>query len=254
MTPSIAAFELVTPDPDRTADFYTNACGCMRRGVALQLGGQVIRLRRAGAAGLPYPSDSTAADIWFQHLAIVTTDIVAAAAMAVAAGATPITAGGPQHLPPRSGGVTAWKFRDPDGHPLELLQFSSGAVPPAWRCGRALHLGIDHSAISVADVDVSIDFYHRQFGFSVAARQVNRGIEQSRLDGLAGARVDVVALRLPGAATPHLELLGYHPPGRPSVCGPDDVAATRIVIETVAATSPGEAHDPDGHRTRWQPA
>ncbi len=36
------------------------------------------------------------------------------------------TTGGPQRLPPASGSVAAAKFRDPDGHPLELLEFPRG--------------------------------------------------------------------------------------------------------------------------------
>lgn len=35
-------------------------------------------------------------------------------------------------LPESSGGVTAFKFRDPDGHPLELLAFPDGKVPSRW--------------------------------------------------------------------------------------------------------------------------
>ncbi len=42
-------------------------------------------------------------------------------------------AAGPERLPARSGGVSAFKFRDPDGHPLELLAFPPEAVPPIWR-------------------------------------------------------------------------------------------------------------------------
>ncbi len=244
----IVAFDLVTPDPDRLAAFYVRALGSTRHGVWLHLGAQRIRLVAAAGGARPYPADSTSADRWFQHFAIVTTDIAAACAAALAAGAVPITQGGPQFLPAPAGGVRAWKFRDPDGHPLELLQFPPDAIPPIWRGGTGLQLGIDHTAISVGDVDASIDYYARRFGFTVASRQINHGIEQSRLDGLADARAEVVALQPPGDATPHLELLGYQPPGRPSLFGPGDVAATCIVL---AATDDGCACDPDGHWMRW---
>jgi catechol 2,3-dioxygenase-like lactoylglutathione lyase family enzyme len=245
----IVAFELVTPDPDRLAAFYVDGLGCARQGACLHLGAQRIRLVAAAADARPCPADSTAADRWFQHFAIVTNDIAAACAAALSAGAVAITQGGPQHLPARAGGVHAWKFRDPDGHPLELLQFPPHAIPPAWRNGHSLHLGIDHSAISVGDVDASIDYYARRFGFTVASRQINHGIEQSRLDGLAEARAEVVALHPPRDATPHLELLGYQPPGRPSPFVLGDVAATCIVL---AANHDGGAPDPDGHWTRWR--
>ncbi len=244
----IVAFDLVTQDPDRLAAFYIRALGCTRHGAWLHLGAQRIRPVAAAAEARPYPADSTAADRWFQHFAIVTTDIAAAYAAALSAGAVPITQGGPQRLPARAGDVVAWKFRDPDGHPLELLQFPPHAIAPAWRDGTALHLGIDHSAIGVGDVDASIAYYTRRFGFTVASRQINHGIAQSRLDGLADARADVVALHPPDHATPHLELLGYQPPGRASPFGPGDVAATCIVL---GANDDGTAPDPDGHWMRW---
>ena len=42
------------------------------------------------------------------------------------AGWTTISTDGPQLLPASSGGVTAYKFRDPEGHPLELIAFPPG--------------------------------------------------------------------------------------------------------------------------------
>ena len=48
-------------------------------------------------------------------------------------GWTPISTSGPQLLPAASGGVSAFKFRDPEGHPLELIAFPPGAVPPQWQ-------------------------------------------------------------------------------------------------------------------------
>jgi catechol 2,3-dioxygenase-like lactoylglutathione lyase family enzyme len=181
----------------------------------LALGAQEIELTEFRDAA-PYPRRSTSCDLWFQHFAIATTDIEAAFHRALAHGATPITRDGPQRLPPSTGSVTAFKFRDPDGHPLELLAFPPGVGDPDWqvaRTGNAPTLGIDHSAISVEDVERSIRFYEL-LGLQVAAHGVNRGIEQQRLDDLADVAVDVVAMEAP-ARTPHLELLGYrHPRGR----------------------------------------
>ncbi len=254
MSCRIAAFELVTLDVERLAAFYCRGLGFAREGDVLRLGSQSVRLVRAGADARPYPPDSTAADLWFQHFAIVTTDIAKAAASALAAGAAAISQGGPQHLPRRSGGVTAWKFRDPEGHPLELLQFPPGAVPPAWADRRGLHLGIDHTAISVTDAEASIAWYRDRFGFSVAARELNWGVEQERLDGVVGARAEVVALR-PADEPPHLELLAYKPPGRPSAARAGDVAATCTVLVNGGGNGGGNGRggltvDPDGHRVR----
>lgn len=236
----------------------------------LRLGAQEIELAAFMPPGRPYPPDSTSYDLWFQHVAVVVGDMAAAHARVVAhGGATPITEGGPQRLPPSSGGVTAWKFRDPDGHPLELIAFPPGGGPEAWRGipRDALTVGLDHSAISVADAGRSAAFYEGALGLGRASQQVNRGPAQERLDAAPGDTVDVVALAPPDAATPHVELLGYQVPrGRPIPSGlrASDVAATRLVFETddlpaLALTlgvegrvaSPGATHllasDPDGH-------
>ena len=86
---------------------------------------------------------------------------------------TPISRGGPVTLPKSAGGVTAVKFRDPEGHPLEFLQFPPGANPD-WKGAGVM--GIDHSAISVSDVAASRRFYARH-GLSEAERDA-----QSRPD------------------------------------------------------------------------
>lgn len=181
--------------------------GCAR----LALGAQEIELTEFPDAAA-YPRNSTSCDFWFQHFAIVTTDIDAAFRRVLAYGASPITQGGPQRLPPSTGSVTAFKFRDPDGHPVELIAFPPGTGDPCWHSSRthSRTLGIDHSAISVGDVERGILFYEL-LGLRVAARSVNRGIEQQRLDDLPEPIVDVVAMQA-ATRTPHLELLGYRQP------------------------------------------
>ena len=79
------------------------------------------------------PANSTA----FQHFAIVVSDIdKAMQKLSGCQGWSPISRAGPQALPLASGGVTAFKFRDPEGHPLELLWFPDGTRPPAWSNSR----------------------------------------------------------------------------------------------------------------------
>ena len=191
-------------------------------------------------------------------------DTEAAYARVCAFGIEPITREGPQQLPPSTGSVRAFKFRDPDGHPLELLSFPPGSGDPRWQHANdhAITLGIDHSAISVADVGRSIAFY-TLLGMSVPARQINHGIEQQELDALADVRVDVVALQPDAAHTPHVELLGYlDPRGRASpVHDVQAIAADRLVlkahelealrkigVEVIASSSRSALlRDPDGH-------
>ena len=160
----------------------------------------------------PYPEDGASNDSCFQHCAIVTDDMEAAYDRVMQLGATPITQGGPQTLPPSTGSVTAFKFRDPDGHPLELIAFPQDVGDPVWRSMHtdAPTLGIDHSAISIADVERSTLFYEL-LGLHVAALGVNHGAEQQRLDNLADVEVDVIAMQ-GTTRTPHLELLGYRQP------------------------------------------
>ena len=206
------------------------------RMVRLRLGTQEIELAAFDPPGQPYPSGSTAADLWFQHIAVVTNEMATAYDRLRQHGsATPITEGEPQRLPPEAGGVTAYKFRDPEGHPVELIHFPPDTGAAAWQHATpgAITLGYDHSAISVADADRSVAFYAGLLGLAQASRQVNSGPAQERLDGLPGDVVDVVALRPAAESTPHIELLAYRTPrGRPA---PDlrsrDVAAERLVMQ-----------------------
>jgi catechol 2,3-dioxygenase-like lactoylglutathione lyase family enzyme len=198
-------------------------CDTAPRCARLSLGAQTLVLTEFPNA-TPYPADGGSNDTGFQHCAIVVDDVQAAFDRVMRHGATPISRGGPQTLPPSTGSVTAFKFRDPDGHPLELIAFPNGNGDPAWQAAHAggATLGIDHSAIGVANVDRSI-LFHELLGLHVATRGVNRGVEQQRLDDLADVEVDVVALE-GTARTPHLELLGYRRP-RGRVDAPSALAA-----------------------------
>lgn len=259
---AITSFQLTTADAERLARFYGEFGFAVQESerisdeemallglegagsrVSLRLGGQRIDLDTFDVPGRPYPTGATAADLSFQHFAIVTDDAAVAWKRAEALGAVPISTGGPVRLPPATGVAAAIKFRDPEGHPLELLQ----RLPQQARPWSGTHLlGIDHSAISVSDVGASRRFYE-SLGLSASDSTVNQGPTQMALDGLPEAEVDVVPM-LPREDTPHLELLGYrrprpvgHPAGR---LRPNDVAATRIVW---AADRDELIRDPDGH-------
>lgn len=219
--------------------------GAMTRRTHMRLGDQEIALTAFDPPGQPYPPDSTSSDLWFQHLAIVVTDIDAAhAQVREAAQAMPITEGGPIRLPCASSGVRAYKFRDGDGHPLELLEFNPESTPAAWRRqGRPdVFLGIDHTALAVADTRRSIEFFQSSFGLTPAMQTENISTEQSQLDAVPGARVTVSTLN-PREETPHLELLGYQTGARrPStVAASNDTAATYVVLQTPDLTQTARA-------------
>jgi catechol 2,3-dioxygenase-like lactoylglutathione lyase family enzyme len=263
----IVRVSISTAAPGATAAFFRSALGFVESGVEeragedfarlmglpddaraqvrlLRLGRQEVELVAFAEMGRPYPPDSTSCDPWFQHLAIVVADMRAAyARLAAEPGWTPISTAGPQRLPDSSGGVTAFKFRDPEGHPLELLEFPPHRTPTVWREVRGADpcLGIDHSAIVVADTATSVAFYGA-LGFRVSGGSLNRGAEQARLDGLPGAEVEVTALEAGAGDVPHLELLRYRaPPTGPSarteVRG-NDVSATRLVLGAQPAARP----------------
>ena len=116
---------------------------------------------------------------------------------------------GPQLLPawnPNAGGIAAFYFRDPDGNHLEVLHFPDGKGDPKWhRKSERLFLGIDHTAIVVADTDESLGFYRDALGLRVAGASENYGPEQERLNNVFGARLRITALR--AARGPGVELL-----------------------------------------------
>ena len=199
----------------------------------MQLGKQTVALVRFAAPGRRYPPDSRSDDLWFQHLAVVVGDMDAAYRhLARQGGWQPITSGGPQLLPPANGGVRAFKFRDPDGHPLELIWFPPGQGRAVWHDGASgsPFLGIDHSALAVASARRSLRFY-RALGLHVSDRSFNQGPAQARLDGLSGARVRVTGLRPGAEASPGLELLAYRPPGRPAAtASPRDLVTDWVTL------------------------
>jgi catechol 2,3-dioxygenase-like lactoylglutathione lyase family enzyme len=207
--------------------------GVRARAARLRLGAQTMELVAFEVPGRPYPRASRSADLWFQHLALVVADMPAAYEQLCRHSFEPISDNGPQRLPAEAGAVTAFKFRDPDGHPLELLQFPQGTGDPCWQQRPGLFLGIDHSAIAVGDTTLAVDFYTR-LGLRVSARSRNTGPAQQRLDHLPDVTVDVVALQPSQPGPPHLELLGYRlPRGRALAdSAANDIAADRLVLET----------------------
>ena len=235
-------------DLARSASFYCEALGFAQEGsitasdpeqgallgrpyqsLTMRLGEQRLELTAFDEPSAAYPADSRANDLWFQHFAIVTEDMEAATRRLQKYRPTPITLGGPQHLPALSGGVIACKFRDPDGHPFELLCFPS---PHARPLPNRLTTGIDHTALSVGNADTSIAFYGHELGLSLTSQEINTGPRQERLDDLRGVKVQVIALTTTNPG-PHIELLAYQQPrGRPwaTAAKPTDLAASRTVL------------------------
>ena len=95
------------------------------RETIMALDEQRLSLLAFDPPGRPYPHASTSSDLWFQHFAIIVSDMDAAHRQLKAAGRfTPISEDGPVVLPASSGGVTAFKFRDAEGHPARASRLS----------------------------------------------------------------------------------------------------------------------------------
>ncbi len=248
--PAVAAVGLTVADADRAVAFYTGVLafervsdvevagpeferlsgvfGARARVVTLRLGDERLELTQYLApAGRAFPEDTRANDRWFQHVAIVVSDMARAYAELRRAGVRHASPG-PQRLPDwnaGAAGIEAFYFRDPDGHFLELIHFPPGKGDPRWQTtapgspGGPLFLGLDHTAIVVADTEQSLRFWRDAAGLEVRGGSENHGPEQERLNNVFGARLRITTLR--GAAGPGVELLEYLAPrdGRPRPAG-----------------------------------
>ena len=251
----LAGLVLNVADLRRSRGFYVDALGFEPIGdegaagrVRLQLGAQEIVLAQAPPDAAPYPEPRAADDPWFQHFAIAVADMGAAYAHLLPHGPEPISRDGPELLPPSTGSVTAYKFRDPDGHPLELSFAPESAWAAASRLGGPLFQGIDHTALAVSDLEASVAFY-TALGLQAASQTLNRGPEQDRLDGLNGVELDIASLSTPESG-PHLELLHYRGlgPRTPGRSKRDDLATTDTVFTPTQPSSLTTVRDPDRHR------
>ena len=256
--------------------------GLRMRVVRMRLGDEYIELTKYLAPrGRPIPADSRSNDRWFQHIAIITSDMEHAYAW-LRQHKVEHASTGPQRLPdwnPNAGGIQAFYFKDPDGHALEILAFPPGKGDPKWhQASDKLFLGIDHTAIVVSDTDASLRFYRDALGLRVAGESENYGSEQEHLNNVFGARLRITALR--AASGPGIEFLEYLAPrgGRPyppdsnsndlwhwqtrlvthdaqAAYGHLRAARTALISPGVVALPKGElgfgkalmARDPDGH-------
>ena len=263
---AVDTVSMVVDDIDRSVRFFTDVLafkkvsevevtgseydrlegvfGVRLRIARLRLGDEFLELLDFIAPeGRPVPVDSRSNDLWFQHVALIVSDMDAAYARLRAHNVRHASSG-PQRLPdwnPNAGGIEAFYFKDPDGHVLEILEFPQGKGAAKWhQRGGELFLGIDHTAIVVDDTSASLRFYRDGLGMKVAGESENHGIEQERLNNVFGARLKITALRADSG--PGVEFLDYLAPagGRrpPDDVQPNDLIAwqTRVVSRRVLST------------------
>ena len=104
--------------------------GVRMRVVHMGLGEQTVTLTQylAPSGGRPVPVDSRSNDLWFQHFAIVVSDMERAYERLRRFNVQHVSTS-PQTIPQSNiaaAGIMAFKFRDADGHNLELLYFHPG--------------------------------------------------------------------------------------------------------------------------------
>jgi catechol 2,3-dioxygenase-like lactoylglutathione lyase family enzyme len=227
---------LTVSDLDRSVEFYTRVLrfqkvseievdgdgyerlegvfGLRMRIARMRLGEEYIELTEFLAPkGRPAPVDSRSNDRWFQHVAIIVSNMDRAYRW-LREHKVQHASSGPQLLPAwnkNAGGIRAFYFRDPDGHPLEILWFPADKGNPKWHLPTEnLFLGIDHTAIVISDTEASLQFYRDRLGMDVAGESENYGPEQERLNNVFGARLRITALR--AGAGPGIEFLEYLAP------------------------------------------
>lgn len=300
----VGAIGVTVSDMDQSVDFYSRVLsfekvsdvevtgedyerlqgvfGLRMRVVRMRLGDEFIELTEYLAPkGRPIPPDSRSNDRWFQHIAIITSDMDKAYAL-LRQNKVEHASTGPQRLPDwnkNAGGIKAFYFRDPDKHWLEVLQFPAGKGDAKWQRKDKLFLGIDHTAIVVSDTEASLKFYRDALGMQVAGTSENYGTEQEHLNNVFGARLRITSLRA-ASGGPGIEFLEYLAPrdGRPlppDARAPDllhwqttlivntaDLFSERLLLDNSRFVSPGVValndkslgfskglltKDPDGH-------
>jgi catechol 2,3-dioxygenase-like lactoylglutathione lyase family enzyme len=252
----VDAIGMTVSDLDRSVEFYstvlqfqkvsdievdgdsyehlTGVFGVRARIARMRLGAESIELTEFLAPrGKPTPVDARSNDRWFQHVAIIVSDMDRAYQW-LREHKVQHASPGPQLLPAwnrNAGGIRAFYFRDPDGHPLEVLWFPQDKGNAKWHVPTdRLFLGIDHTAIVISNTEASLKFYRDRLGLEVAGESENYGPEQERLNNVFGARLHITALR--AASGPGIEFLEYLAPqdGRP--CPPEEKANDLIHWQT----------------------
>jgi catechol 2,3-dioxygenase-like lactoylglutathione lyase family enzyme len=301
---AVLSVGMTVRDMDRSVDFYsrvlsfekvsdvevagteyerlTGVFGLRMRLVRMRLGEELLDLTEYLAPrGRPVPIDTRSNDRWFQHVAIIVRDMDEVYRH-LRKHKVEHASTGPQRLPDwnkKAGGIQAFYFKDPDGHHLEVLQFPKDKGDARWRQkADRLFLGIDHTAVVVADTETSLAFYRDRLGLKVAGESENHGTEQEHLNNVFGARLRITTLR--AAKGLGIELLEYLTPRDGRTAPPDsrandlwhwqvrlhaadvDVAARALRGGAGRLVSPGAialtddqpgysqavlARDPDGH-------
>lgn len=261
----VGAIGITVKDMDRSLKFYTEVLGFRKvsevelsgeayekrndlfglnmRVARLQLGDEFIELTDyLTAGGRSIPEDQHSNDLFFQHIAIVVSDMEKAFEQVKKVNVEYVSTA-PQTLPksiPGAEGIKAFYFHDPDNHNLELIYFPKGKGQPKWQQPTdKIFLGIDHTAIGVSNTETSHTFYADILGLERKGDSWNKGIEQEHLNNVEGASLHITGYR--AAAGPGIEFLQYIVPGPgkkyPGDTRADDLWFWQTTLFTRDATS-----------------
>lgn len=257
---AVDSVDMTVSDMDRAVDFYSRVLsfkevrdtevagetyenlegvfGVRMRVVRMQLGDEFIELTEYLAPkGRSITAGARSNDRSFQHIAIIVSDMDKAYAW-LRQNKVEHASSGPQLLPNwnrNASGIKAFYFKDPDGHPLEILQFPSDKGAEKWhRPSNKLFLGIDHTAIVVGDTEESLRFYRDLLGMRIVGESENYGTEQEHLNNVFGAHLRITSLR--AGSGPGIELLEYLSPRDGSPFPQDEHANDVIHRQTVVVT------------------
>jgi hypothetical protein len=143
--------------------------------VHLKLGEQIVELTQyvSPPNGRPIPVPSCSNDAWFKHMAIVVNDMDAADRILQENKVQQISADAITIPESNDGaaGIKAIKFRDPEGHDLELIYFPAGKGASSWQAPgtNKLFLGLSHTAMTVDSRDKEVAFYRDIVGMSAGS-------------------------------------------------------------------------------------
>ncbi len=261
----VDAIGVTVSDMDRSVKFYSEVLGFKKindhefygeeyeklqglfglrmRIVRMQLGEEYIELTDyITAGGRSIPENARSNDLYFQHIAIVVSDMEKGYQQLRRYNAAHVSTG-PQTIPASNhaaAGIKAFYFQDPDKHNLELIYFPKGKGQPKWQNGNGkLFLGIDHTAIGVSSTENSHKFYRDILGIERNGDSWNKGIEQARLNNVEGASLHITGYRATDG--PGVEFLQYLQPGAgkpyPTDSRTDDIWhwQTTLLVENATA-------------------
>jgi catechol 2,3-dioxygenase-like lactoylglutathione lyase family enzyme len=221
----------------------TGVFGLNIRVVRMQLGDEFIELTDyLTTGGRSIPEDQKSNDVFFQHIAIVVSDMDKAFQQLKHFNVEYVSTA-PQTLPVTNiaaAGIKAFYFHDVDNHNLELIYFPKGKGNPKWQMPKGkIFLGIDHTAIGVSSTENSQKFYQDLLAIERKGDSWNFGTEQEHLNNVEGASLHITGFR--AATGPGVEFLQYLKPG-PGKDYPADTRADDIWFwQTALFTKDAEA-------------